>query len=290
MADATTKRRDANVYQTVTDKVIDALKCGVAPWRQPWRSLQAQNAVSGRPYRGVNVFLLALSPCRDPRWLTFHQARGLGGSVRKGEKGSPVIFWRWLEKIGKEEEEKPERIPLLRQYTVFNVEQCDGLKIEPLTDSTAEKRSRTIEPAVRIVEAMPRPPTIVHGSQAAAYFPSRDEVRLPDPEAFEQVEAYYSTCFHELIHSTGHSSRLHRSGITEGARFGSEVYSKEELVAEMGAAFLAAEAGIDCLDQSAAYLDGWLRALQGDRWLVVSAAAAAARAADYVLGTQPEHE
>ena len=137
---------------------------------------------------------------------------------------------------------------------------------------------------------MPQPPRVEHGGQVAAYSPRLDRVAMPDAAAFEKLEAYYSTCYHELIHSTGHESRLNRQGVTEGARFGSEVYSKEELIAEMGAAFLSAQVGIECLDRSAAYLQGWLGTLKNDKRLLISAASAAARAADYVLGRHPEYE
>lgn len=244
-----------------------------------------RNLVSGKTYRGANVFLLHAMGYGSPNWLTYKQALGLGGQVRKGEKGCPVVFWKWLEG---DETEDGRRIPLLRYYTVFHASQCEGIT-EPAVEGT--KREHTpIQCAERVVEGMPKRPEIRHGSGSAAYSPAADVVLMPQPQTFESDEAYYNVLFHELTHSTGHKNRLARKGVdgSEGdwSAFGSSPYAKEELVAEMGAAFLSGHCGIveTTIDNSAAYVASWLARLKDDRKLVVQAAGAAQKASDFVLG------
>lgn len=278
-----------DVYEEVTDRIIAALEEGTVPWRRPWVASadSHRNPVSGTEYRGVNPFLLELTAWErgysDPRWLTFKQAKTAGGCVRKGEKSTQVIFWKMLR--GKDKDTGEERtIPMLRHYRVFNVAQVDGLELEQAeTIATFDP----IERADQIIAAMPNAPTIGHGGNRAFYHPALDAVQLPAREQFESPEAYYSTAFHELTHSTGHESRLNRDEVAGRGRhgFGSEPYAGEELVAELGAAMVGARANIaPRTDQSAAYIAGWLRALRDDRKLLVSAAGRAQRAADYILG------
>jgi antirestriction protein ArdC len=259
------------------------------PWRKPWRARGgARNLVTGKPYRGINALTLGCTAYTSPWWVTYRQAKKLGGHVRKGEHGSLVVFWRWRVVEDKETGET-KTLPLLRYYTAFNAEQCEGLKVPPIEDA------RPIEPiaeAERIAAGMPNPPRINHGGDKAYYSPIADHVQMPPRETFEKAPEYYSTLFHELTHSTGHPSRIGRNIGTAAAAFGSEPYSREELVAEMGAAFLCGEAGIvsETLANSAAYIGGWLRALRNDKRLVVMAAAQAQKAADYVLGRQGREE
>ena len=280
------------VYEVMTKRIVEMLESGTAPWRKPWVAGGPRNLVSGKAYRGLNVFLLTAAGARysSAYWLTFKQALDKGGNVRKGESGLPVVFWRFPEPgtqnddQAAEESSSSRRGPLLRYATVFNVEQCDGVE-------APKQEVRTFSPideAERILSEMPNCPPIRHGGSQAFYVPSLDYVQLPSREAFLSPEHYYSTAAHELGHATGHSSRLDRPGITDGAMaFGSHSYSKEELVAEMTAAFVCGAAGLDnssVLDNSAAYLASWIKVLKGDSRLVVSAASAAQKAADYILG------
>ncbi|MCP4055472.1 MAG: hypothetical protein GY739_21015, partial [Mesoflavibacter sp.] len=176
-------------------------------------------------------------------------------------------------------------IPVLRRYSVFNVEQCDGLG-DHVPELPGDERTewQRIEAAEAIVEGMPQRPTIEHAGRAAVYYPTTDLVRMPERDRFESGETYFSTIYHELTHATGHPSRLDRKGCGL-ARFGSPTYSREELVAEMGAAFLSGQAGIEhaTLEASASYLDHWIAKLKGDPTLAVRAAGAAQKAADFIL-------
>jgi antirestriction protein ArdC len=274
------------VYESITKRIVSMLEQGTVPWRKPWNAKTGlpRNFVTKRPYRGINVFLLAQASYESPYWLTFRQALERGGCVRKGERSSLVLFW--TQKTLEDEESGEERkVPLLRLYSLFNVAQCDGLKVAPESVETPETGLVT-KPA-EIVERMPRPPKIKHGMTESFYSPREDCVNMPMQKRFGKKEEYYSTLFHELVHSTGHESRLRRASLTEKAGFGSNPYCKEELIAEMGATFLCGYAGIvdRTIDNSAAYLKGWLEQLKGDKTLIVQAAAQAQRAADFILGT-----
>lgn len=282
------------VYQKVTDKLVELLEQGVAPWRKPWRAGQyeariATNLRTGKAYRGVNAIMLGCcSPYASPYWVTYKQAQSLGGNVRKGEKGTPVVFWKWIEKEDKETGEK-KRIPFLRYTTAFNAEQCEGLETrleKKQIDKGQEDEFSPIERCEEITEGYENGPDLRHGGSRAFYRPSTDEVALPEPETFDNAEHYYATLFHEFAHSTGHESRLDRKGISEAHAFGSEDYSKEELVAEMAAAMLCGVAGIEAETQetSAAYLAAWIKRLKADPKLAVHAGAAAQKAADRILG------
>lgn len=252
-----------------------------------------RNLVTGQPYRGINVFLLAAAGYESPYWLTFRQARQRGGSVRAGEHGTPVVFWKWHHAREQDAEDRStrRRIPFLRYYTVFNVSQCDDVSV-PVTSMPPQREFSPIERCEEMVAGMPDAPAIEHGRTQAAYLPARDRIIMPARSAFESAEAYYQTAFHELAHSTGHARRLARPAVMDAAAFGSHAYSKEELVAEMGAAFLCGHAGIETatLENAASYIDGWLRVLRGDSRMVVQAAAHAQKAADFILGRTSESE
>ena len=281
-----------DTYQVITGRIIDLLEQGTVPWRKPWKQSTLDgapiNLVSKKPYRGINVFLLACEGYDNPYWLTFKQAKQAGGHVNKGERSTMVVFWNWLDKktdkLDSQGQPVVDRIPFLRHYNLFNVEQCDlpeGL-VPALSD---QPTMEPIEACEAIVQAMPDKPAINHnGGNRAYYRQGTDSVHLPNRARFNNQEEYYSTLFHELTHSTGHSSRLDRKTLTEYDGFGGENYSIEELVAEMGAAFLCGTAGIETqtIDNSSAYIAHWLRALKNDKRMVVTAAARAQKAADYI--------
>ena len=272
------------VYDIVTDRILEALDQGTVPWHKPWSSVGGpRNATTNRPYHGINTILLGMAPYTDQRWLTYKQAAQLGGNVRKGEKSSLVIFWKQIPvDTDRDGEEVTRTIPLLRYFNLFNVAQCDSLTLEPVETNHIEP----IEAAQAMVANMPNPPSINHdGGDRAYYVPARDSIHMPTVTAFHSAGEYHSTLFHELSHSTGHASRLNRESLDTPAPFGSEVYSREELVAEFGASFLSATAGIDnTLDNSASYIAGWSKALKADNRMVVTAASQGQKAADYILG------
>jgi len=279
------------VYDIVTGRILESLDRGTVPWRRPWSTGLPRNATTNRPYHGINTVLLGMAPYSDQRWLTYKQAGQLGGNVRKGERSTMVVFWKQHtvkdeHSHGEErehDEESTRTIPLLRYYNVFNVQQCDGLSLEPIKANHVEP----LAAAQAIVDSMPNPPSIAHdGGNRAYYVPSTDTVHMPAMATFHGAEGYYSTAFHELSHSTGHQSRLDRNTLATPAPFGSLIYSREELVAEFGAAFLCSHAGIDnTLDNSAAYIAGWSRALRSDKRLVITAASQGQKAADYIAGS-----
>jgi antirestriction protein ArdC len=270
-----------NVYQIVTDRILTALSNGIVPWRKPWATHAPKNLVSGREYRGVNVLLLSAAHYECAYWLTFNQARNLGGTVKKGERGTPIVYWKVSEeRNGKGEMEKSF---LLRYFTVFNVNQCEGIEAPPAVFRPA---FNPIEECERIVTSYVDRPRIDHGGNVACYIPSLDRVQLPTREAFHSPAEYYSTLFHELAHSTGAASRLSRKGITDASSFASHAYSFEELIAECASAFLCTEAGIagSTIENSAAYIASWGKKLRSEPRWIVQASAQAAKAADLVLG------
>jgi len=277
-----------NVYEIVTEKIIAQLESGAAPWSKPWHSEPPVNLVSQKEYRGLNVFLLGSQGFGSKYWLTFNQAAKLGGHVKKGEKSSLVIFWNIGEEktrvnpeTGKESKTKP---VLLRYYSVFNLTQTEGIA-ERLGIDKQTPVVPSIDDCESIAAGMPNPPARAQ-SDKAWYRPSNDTVGMPARELFASSEGYYTTLFHELTHSTGHASRIGREGIEQLNTFGSELYSKEELIAEMGASMLAGVCGISpaVIDNSAAYLSNWIRVLKGDSKLLVQAASAAQKAADFIRG------
>lgn len=277
------------IYSIVTEKILEALDRGVVPWRKPWSDAGLpRNAISNRPYSGINSILLSLSEYPDPRWLTFKQIQKRGGRVQKGAKSTLVVFVTNLKVMDRDNDDEAatKQIHWLKYYRVFNASQTDGLDLEPLTVNVS-----AIEP-IKAAEAimaggMASPPRIDHlGGSQASYRPSAGRITLPVMDTFESPEGLAATTFHELAHSTGHPSRLDRDILTGLAPFGSPVYSKEELIAEFASAFLCGHAGItNTLDNSASDIDGWRRVLKADTRLVVQAASAGQRAADYILGT-----
>jgi len=270
------------VYEIVTEKMIERLEKGDIPWRRPWVGEGAVSWAEQRPYRGINALLL-----EPGEYATFNQISKNGGKVKKGQKGHLVVFWKWIE-IEEEDEETGEttkkNIPFLRYYKVFEI----NSQVEGLDSKRKEEKFEhdPIEQAEKVVELYSDKPPIKKAPGRAFYRPSSDEVSVPDIEDFPHPDEYYSVLFHELVHSTGHEDRLNRVGIKE-ASFGSEVYSKEELIAEIGAAMLCGVTGISNernQENSAAYLRSWISKLKDDSRLIVQAAAQAQKAADWVQG------
>lgn len=287
-----------DVYAMVTDQVVKALESGTVPWRQPWQASGFPKSMStGKNYRGANVFLLGLTATTEgyssPWWGTYKQIEERGGQVRKGEKSTLVVFWKkgTYSKPDADGEASEKSYVMLRYFRVFNAEQADGLPAKFYTAPDAQPIA-PIDACDLIARGYIGRPPVGHGGDRAFYSPSRDHIQMPARDAFKVSEEYYSTLFHEMTHSTGHASRLNREGIVEGHSFGDELYSKEELIAEMGAAMLCGLAGIEnvTLGNSAAYLASWVRVLKGDAKLVVSAAAAAQKAADHITGATFDDE
>lgn len=304
------KTSRVDVYEDVRVRICASLEAGSIPWRKPWSGGAGgapRNLRSKKVYRGINVWLLALAGYSSPYWLTFRQAQDLGGSVKRGEKGTRIVFWKIGVAGARDENGKPvvgedgrelsRKTFLLRHYTVFNLEQCEGIESPAVADETPKNDLSPIEICESIVAGYVEnggPKVERQSSSAAFYRPSTDSVRVPLLSQFESAPSSYSVLFHELIHSTGHSKRLARKGIVDPTLFGSHTYSQEELVAEFGASYLCAVAGIEVetLENSAAYIAAWLKRLREEdsaKWLV-TAAAQAQKAADLILGAAFEDD
>lgn len=277
-----------DIYQQITNKIIEALEAGTTPWVKPWASLGApRNAATGREYSGINNILLSMNSFSSNQWLTFNQAKAAGGMVRKGERGTTVVFYKPLKiedknAINADENEKV--IPLLRAFTVFNIDQIDGLpekfkkEIKPEVDNFASN------PAA---EALLAKADIQHGSSRACFIPSIDKIHLPNKVDFNTIPDYYATALHELTHWTGHKDRLARNF---NGRFGDEAYAFEELVAELGAAFLCARAEVNGQLQHESYIASWLKVLKNDKKAIFTAASAARKAAEFLTEEDAEEE
>ena len=281
-----------DLYSEITRQITDMLDKGVVPWRSPIlgqsKGGYPKNLDSKKPYRGVNVFLLAFTAFAkgygSAYWLTFNQAIAAGGSVKRGEKSSMVVFWKKYEVEDKQTGEKKDAL-VARYYRVFNCEQCDGIK-PPDAVEFVPTDFKPIEEAEKIVKGYADGPAVEYGGTQAFYRPSTDTVQMPDATRFVSPDEFYGTVFHELSHSTGAKKRLDR-GLGETLMpFGSADYGKEELVAEMSAAYLCGHARImpAVIQNQAAYISGWLGRLKEDKKLIIQAAAAGQRAADWIRG------
>jgi antirestriction protein ArdC len=290
-----TSKTRKDIEQEITDRMIEALEGeGYGPWQKPWTSagVLPTSAQTGRAYRGINVFLLSLTAqargYESPYWLTFKQAQSFGGSVRKGEKGTLVVFWKVLKKeVETEDGVETRGFPMMRHYYVFNLDQTDGVTLPKRFDLPEREDVETDVAIESILADYVDGPSVsyVPGS-IAAYNPAADRISLPSLAEFDSTTGHASTILHELTHSTGHASRLNRFERNgEPAHFGSERYAREELVAEMGAAMLAATYGVEIVfENSAAYVANWLGALKNDKSLVVKAAQQAQKAVDRISG------
>lgn len=289
-----------DVYQRVTDQIVAELEKGVQPWFKPWSGEHAAGRITrplranGIPYRGINILMLWASAVEKgfaaPLWLTYKQARELGGQVRKGEKGSLVVYANTITRTEQDAgtgEDVEREIPFMKGYTVFNAEQVDGLPAHFYALQEA-----ALDPLARIDRAeaffAATGVDIRHGGNMAFYSITEDRVQMPPFEAFRDAESYYATLAHECCHWTRHPSRLDRDFGRK--QWGDEGYAREELVAELGAAFLAADLGLTPEPRAdhASYIGSWLKVLKDDKRAIFSAAAQAQRAADYLTGLQSQ--
>ena len=280
-----------NVYEMVTERIIAELEKGVIPWEKPWTGVRsgAYNRVSKRPYSLLNQMLLK----HTGEYATYKQWQDLGGQVKKGEKSEIVVFWKIFEteETNKDTGEKEtKKIPLLRYYNVFHISQVEG--VEPLAPEQLNDEVEPIEEADKIITDYITREHIEFTecrSNEAYYSPSQDAVVVPMKEQYKVINEYYSTTFHELTHSTGHKNRLNRLETGAVAAFGSETYSKEELVAEIGSASLMNLLGIETVKtfrNSAAYIQSWLQVLRNDNKFIVSASSKAEKAVNYILAAE----
>ncbi|MET4294699.1 antirestriction protein ArdC [Bradyrhizobium sp. LB8.2] len=279
--------RTADLYSKVTDSIIKQLEAGVIPWTKPWAiekkagiAYVPTNVATGRPYSGINTLLLWAEAMErgfhSHSWMTFKQANDIGAHVRKGEHGSTVVFTKWTEKPDETSGEMKKK-SLLKTYTVFHVEQLE--KLPPAYQATVEPPPETevYEGALRLIRDCGL--DLQYSGTKAAYYPQRDQVVLPPYSWFESPDEFYGVAFHEVIHATGHKDRLNRNLST---RFGSNAYAFEELVAELGSAFLCAHSGIPARHRSASYVENWLTVLKDDKRAIFQAASYASQAADWV--------
>jgi len=279
------------IEQRITDAVTAQLREGKVPWRKPWtcEGYLPTSLQTGKAYRGMNRLLLSMvgGQYARPLWVTYKQAQFLGGNVRKGEKGMPIIYYSMLDSIDKETL-LPKRVPLLRLSTVFNVEQCEGVTI-PAKLWHKREPVAVSDGIQALLDKYTSKPEIYHrAGDEAFYSPMLDSITVPNLEQYERAEDYAYTLAHELTHSTSHESRLNRKA--DGfAPFGSANYALEELVADIGAQMTLSELGvsIDTIN-SASYVAGWLSALSNDTSLILKASAQAQKACDYMLGIKHE--
>lgn len=280
-----------DLHVSVTARIVEELERGAVPWLKPWKTGSAcntpampRNASTGRPYRGINVPILW--DAADSRgfpvhaWMTYRQAKELGGQVRRGERGAAVIFMKRIEEpteAATEEDAKARMRMTLRVYTVFNVAQIDGLPEKTVADVSAPVSRPPEGELTRFVVATRAQVAI--GGDIACYFPRRDLIRMPHFASFESAESYFATLFHELGHWTGHESRLNRD---QDGEFGSTAYGAEELLAELTSAFLCAQLGLRGELRHAGYLQGWIKLLREDVRAIFRAASQASRAAQYL--------
>jgi len=266
--------------EKIVDRLIEAMERGIIPWKRPW--FMPTNAVSGKSYRGINQLVLSIGEFADPRFVTYLQAEQLGGHVRKGAQGFPVVLWHFP--TAEEVRNDPNARVWAKGYTVFNVLQCEGLtRLAVLAKTEHDSVS-----AQSIVDDWADKPRTEFGGFRASYNPTMDTIHMPEIEKFRSTEGYYDTLFHELVHSTGHSSRLNRESLRDRQQ-----YAVEELIAEIGGAMLCAEAHVDnteLTENNAAYLRSWLAAVRNDKTMLVKAASSAAKASDMVMGRNQQGE
>jgi|21_taG_2_1085346.scaffolds.fasta_scaffold07077_4 antirestriction protein ArdC len=278
-------------HEKITNRIIEELEKGNIPWKKPWKgsSEYPKNLISGKTYSGINFFMLSMSHYESNYFLTFNQAKAISGNVKKGEKGFPVIFYGQAKGKENSKGETEKGYSFLKSYTVFNIEQCENL------DHSRIEEAKTFEPlefnpieeAENIIKGYIGKPEITFKENQAFYRPLTDSINMPKKENFNNVSGYYSTLFHEMTHSTGHKKRLARPEIIENNYFGSNDYSKEELTAELGSAFLCSQSGIDnTLENSVSYLQSWLKVLKSkdnSKW-IIEASSKAQKAVNYING------
>lgn len=278
-----------DIYAAITDRIIDALEAGTIPWRKPWKGgcRYAISHSTGKPYSLLNQLLLGERP---GEYLTWKQIHDEGGRVKKGAESQFVVFWKWLEKEDEDDPEQTRKIPFLRYFNVFHIDDCEGIEPKYAAETFEPSALDPIQHAEEVFQDyLSRTGVTFRQSfmDRAFYRPSDDSINLPQLEQFESAAEYYSTLFHETTHSTGHPARLNR---LESCGFGSDAYSKEELVAEIGAATILSTLGIETdssFANSAAYIENWLTVLKNDKRFIVSAAGRAEKAVRLILNEQP---
>jgi len=275
-----------DLYEVVTQKIVERLEAGVVPWQVPWRTSggMPSNLITKHSYRGINLWMLLCLKYESPFYLTFNQAKSLNGNVRKGEKSVPVIFWKILNI--EEKDGTIKKTPLLKFYNVFNIGQIEGIDSSKIPATEAfDHDFNSIAAADRIIYEFKDCPKIEWGKDHAYYAPAVDTVCMPNQRTFFHDEQCYSTLFHELVHSTGHRSRLGRHEKIKDHKFGSQDYSQEELVAELGAAYLCGISNIEqeTIGNNAAYIKSWIRTFKNDPKVLIIAAAQAQKAVNYIL-------
>jgi len=275
-----------DVYQIITDRIIAQLEKGVVPWKQSWKNEGIPaNLITLKPYRGINVMLLSSLGFSRNYFLTLNQLKNLGGTLKQGEKSTSVFFWKRFdeEQAGnKNIETQVKKKPVLRYFSVYNIAQCDGIPEEKIPVFAGINPIASCE---RIIEEMPDKPEIQHKGNMPFYSPLSDVVNMPPIQYFEDAEAYYETLFHELIHSTGHIKRLGRKEMDYDTSQNNELYSTEELIAEIGACYLKSIAGIEGkhFENNVAYIKGWLNKLKNNNHFIVYASTRSQQAVDFIL-------
>ena len=277
-----------DVYEMVTDRIIEQLEKGYIPWQKPWTGVHdgAYNRISNKPYSLLNQMLLS----KTGEYASFKQWTDLGGHIRKGEKAEIVTFWKLqpIEEENEDGEKVIKQIPLLRYYNVFHISQVEGVEpksielneLQPIEEAERIKTEYMKREHIKILEKV---------TDKAFYSPSLDYIQVSCKEQYQNIEEFYSTLFHEITHSTGHKTRLDRLEASNKAHFGTESYSKEELVAEIGSATLINKLGIESsksFKNSTAYIQSWLRVLRNDKKFIVSASSKAEKAVKYILNEQ----
>ncbi|MEH8093430.1 zincin-like metallopeptidase domain-containing protein [Gallibacterium anatis] len=286
-----------DVYQDVTDRIVQCLESGTRPWIKPWVSGLPQNAVSGRYYTGINVLLLMIASeekgYQSTKWLTAKAANKLGGKIKKGEKATRIINYSPIEREKKDDngelildsEGNPEmeKFAIIRAYPLFNIEQCEGLPEEMYLEKEMPSEFQKVNEVHQILEGMGVAVKHTAGDQAY-YSPLMDVINMPLMKTFCTERSYYSVLLHEMIHATGHKDRLEREGITsKKAKFGNEIYAFEELIAEMGSAFVCTALGFDTISNNASYIDSWIKVLKSDKKAIFRASGEARKAAEYLF-------
>lgn len=286
------KKDKVDVYQQLTDKIISKLEEGEIPWKKPWKSIQfgyPQNFISKKVYKGANFFEALFEDRATPYWLTYKQAKELGGNVKKGEHGIPIIYFQFIEK--KDANGNDVKFPMVKKSTVFNLEQIEGIE-NPFAEKIRKFEEEDLvefNPIENCEELLSTfvdkvAPYSHDNGQKAFYRPGADTITMPNQNYFRKSEGYYCTLFHEMAHSTGHSDRLDRDGIIGHHKKGSKGYAREELVAELTSAFLCSKAGIEneVVDNNAAYIQSWLGVLKNDKMVVYDAMKDAFKAIEYL--------
>lgn len=283
------------VMKVLADRIVNKLQQGVVPWRQPWadQGKPGVNPITWTHYRGYNWFATLMAGFSNRYWLTFNQIKNLGGYINKGASPTYIYFFKMLEKKD-ENDEVISKIPILRYYKIWNLKQVTlpesafpkTIMHDGEEQATKLDEAERIQRCDEIYESWEDKPTVVHNDQRAYYSPHTDIINMPEWETFVSPEEYYSTLFHEMIHATGHANRLSRPSMTRLSQFGTQKYAKEELVAEMGAARLCYHGNIDTatIDNSAAYIQGWLETIKKDPSIIYQAAQEAEKAYNHIIG------